>query len=99
MRVFLYSAAAALLASTGAATATAKPSKGAHPRLSQAMNSMVLDATGHNDGQPPGQSNRPADPDMGDDNAAQEAILTVCFKNTPAAQRSAICDREPVSPN
>ena len=48
--------------------------------------------------QPPGQSTRPDDPDMGDDNASTQAILTVCTSDTPAAERSAICDRGPMSP-
>ena len=46
---------------------------------------------------PPGQANRPADPDQGDDNASDRAIQVVCSKGTPAAQRSAICP-VPVSP-
>jgi hypothetical protein len=40
---------------------------------------------------PPGQSTRPVDPDQGDDHASPTAILHVCSKSTPAAQRSAIC--------
>ena len=40
---------------------------------------------------PPGQSARPVDPDQGDDHASPTAILHVCSKTTPAAQRSAIC--------
>lgn len=46
---------------------------------------------------PPGQSSRPDDPDRGDDNASDRAIQMVCTKDTPAAQRSAICPK-PVSP-
>jgi len=46
---------------------------------------------------PPGQANRPVDPDRGDDNASDRAIQMVCTKDTPAAQRSAICPK-PVSP-
>lgn len=45
----------------------------------------------------PGQSNRPVDPDRGDDNASGRAIQVVCSKSTPAAQRSAICPK-PISP-
>jgi hypothetical protein len=37
------------------------------------------------------QTGRPADPDQGDDHASDRAIEIVCSKNTPAAQRSAIC--------
>ena len=49
---------------------------------------------------PPGQVKRPDDPDMGDDRAALRAILEVCYKETPAADRSAICDSsgDPDSP-
>lgn len=38
------------------------------------------------------QSHRPVDPDMGDDRASLVAIQKVCAKDTPAADRSAICD-------
>jgi hypothetical protein len=41
---------------------------------------------------PQAQGASTSDPDMGDDNASQNAIQTVCTKDTPAAQRSAICD-------
>ena len=37
------------------------------------------------------------DPDQGDDNASARAKEVVCTKDTPAAQRSAICDT--ASPN
>jgi hypothetical protein len=47
---------------------------------------------------PPGQSSRPADPDQGDDHASATAIAVVCSKDTPAAQRSAICPT-PISPD
>lgn len=47
---------------------------------------------------PPGQSKRPSDPDQGDDNANPMALATVCSKDTPAAERSAICTQTPVSP-
>lgn len=46
---------------------------------------------------PPGQAKRPVDPDQGDDHASARAIAVVCSKDTPAAQRSAICP-VPVSP-
>ena len=65
--------------------------------LIQTLNAMATGLHGHS-GIPPGQLTRPNEPDMGDDNAAREAILTVCTKDTPAAQRSAICDGEPISP-
>ena len=37
------------------------------------------------------QTGRPVDPDQGDDHASQNAIDKVCNKDTPAAERSAIC--------
>jgi hypothetical protein len=42
------------------------------------------------------RSSQSADPDQGDDHAAARAIQIVCSKDTPAAQRSAICQN--VSP-
>ena len=65
--------------------------------LIDTLNAMA-NGLGNNNNSPPGQDGRPDDPDMGDDNAAREAILTVCTKDTPAAERSAICDGEPISP-
>ncbi|MDP9423986.1 MAG: hypothetical protein M3Q19_14345 [Pseudomonadota bacterium] len=41
--------------------------------------------------QQPGQFNPKADGDQGDDHANPRAILRVCSKDTPAAQRAAIC--------
>lgn len=40
---------------------------------------------------------RDIDPDQGDDNASDRAIDEVCTKDTPAADRSAICDSSPIS--
>jgi hypothetical protein len=100
MKLFAYLTTAALLGSTSA-TVAAQPQQ--NPRqqgqqsLLNALNGVVM--IGLSQGKsPPGQSTRPDDPDQGDDNAARRAILEVCFKNTPAAQRSAICDGSPVSP-
>jgi hypothetical protein len=45
---------------------------------------------------PPGQANRP-DVSQGADHASDRAIQVVCTKDTPAAQRAAICPR-PISP-
>ena len=59
--------------------------------LKKGLDAMIAIAS------PPGQANRPADPDQGDDNASDRAIQVVCSKGTPAAQRSAICP-VPVSP-
>lgn len=91
------SAGTVLLVLGGTTAALGKPAEpnNATPErvLEQALETMA-----DNGGSPPGQSNRPSDPDMGDDNAAFRAITTVCFKDTPAAERSAICDREPINP-
>ena len=101
MKLFIYSTAAALLASAGAATAAkSSQAQGNQPeeQLGQALDDMVTNASG-NGSSPPGQSTRPDDPDQGDDNASDQAIFEVCYKDTPAADRSAICDQgSPVSP-
>ena len=55
-------------------------------------------ATAANTMSPQAQNAPKSDPDMGDDNASENAIQVVCTKDTPAAQRSAICDA-PESPN
>ncbi|HVM38203.1 MAG TPA: hypothetical protein VM265_07445 [Sphingomicrobium sp.] len=86
-------ATAALIMSSGAAQADAgKSGKSSSGDLQSALKQMMAPAM------PPGQMSRPADPDMGDDRASAKAILVVCSKDTPAAQRSAICPRVPVSP-
>ena len=46
---------------------------------------------------PPGQTKKKPEHDQGDENASDRAKERVCTKNTPAAQRSAICPR-PNSP-
>ena len=87
----LIAAGAALALAAGSAPGLAKKSEGADVLLN-ALESMK------NGSSPPGQSKRPVDPDQGDDNAALRAISEVCTKDTPAAQRSAICPGPPVSP-
>jgi hypothetical protein len=72
-------------------TALAKDAKGvAH--LNQALAAVA--ATAQSQSPPP----KTVDKDQGDDHASPTAILKVCSKNTPAAQRSAICPTG-VSPN
>ena len=84
--------AAAAFAMMGAQSAAAKPADGSD-ELRQTLMKMVSQGD-----QPPGQTKRPDDPDQGDDNASMTAITTVCTMETPAAERSAICDRSPTSP-
>ena len=64
--------------------------KSATSDLKKGLDAMIASAS------PPGQANR-SDRDQGDDNASDRAIQVVCSKDTPAAQRSAICPR-PLSP-
>ncbi len=93
----LATAALALTFAFGGSVAAAQNSPPNQPdgkeRLLRGLDAMV--SQGDN---PPGQSKRPHDPDQGDDNASPRAIFVVCNMDTPAAQRSAICDRGPVSP-
>ena len=96
MKFAVSSVVIGLVALAGTA-AVAKPGEGGNAKPEQAL-LKSLNAIVQNGVNPPGQSKRPNDPDMGDDNAALRAILVVCTKDTPAAQRSAICDRPPVSP-
>lgn len=95
MKIIGVTAAAACLALSGAQAAAAKPVDGAEQLR------KGLAALAHQANQPPSQSARPDDPDMGDDNASDRAFFVVCVRNadTPAAERSAICDRSPVSPD
>lgn len=86
MRVIVYAAAAVSMAIAGSASAQAKNDE------------SVNTSQGNAPATPPGQNNRPDDPDQGDDNAALNAILKVCSKDTPAARRAAICDNIPDSP-
>jgi hypothetical protein len=58
--------------------------------LKKGLDAMIASAS------PPGQANR-TDRDQGDNHASDRAIQVVCTKDTPAAQRSAICPR-PISP-
>lgn len=97
MRMIGIATAAAALALAGAQSAAAKPDKQDNG-ANQLRNTLVTMVNQHS--HPPGQSKRPDDPDMGDDNAAARAIFVVCVRNdTPAAQRSAICDGEPITPH
>ena len=66
------------------------PNKSTTSDLKKGLDAMIASAS------PPGQANR-TDRDQGDDNASDRAIQVVCTKDTPAAQRSAICPR-PISP-
>ena len=91
MRILIIAVAALALA-TGSTAGLAKESQGADGLL-KALKSMNSGSA------PPGQSKRPVDPDQGDDNAALRAIAEVCTKDTPAAERSAICPGEPISPD
>ena len=94
MKTFLYITAGLGLSLGGVASA-APPQKS--PQSEKTAAKTLVRALF---GTPPAQSTRPDDPDQGDDNAALNAILEVCYKDTPAAERSAICEdeREPVSP-
>lgn len=92
MRRIAAATAALFLASGVTGAASAKPGN-AQGELKDTMRAMVTQ-----EGVPPGQQARPDDPDQGDDNAAERAIFEVCTNDTPAAQRSAICDRAPLSP-
>ena len=75
----------------------AAPAKSDVSALKKGLDSIRLASSPPGQGTPPGQANRPVDPDQGDDNASLNAINIVCNKDTPAAQRSAICNR-PISP-
>lgn len=85
------SAAAAATLLLGGSLSAAPPVKGDGPEAEPSTQSSSET--------PPGQLKRPADPDMGDEMAALAAKLQVCSKETPAADRSAICPapEEPVS--
>jgi len=82
-----------LLATIAAATPSLAKDK-ANPSpandLRKTLQSMVQNNV------PPGQNKQTVDRDQGDDHASARAIEVVCSKDTPAAQRSAICT--PVSP-
>lgn len=83
-----------LVAATAVQAKDQKPAstpKNGTVELKKGLDAMVAAAS------PPGQANRPVDPDQGDDNASDRAIQVVCSKDTPAAQRSVICPT-PISP-
>lgn len=78
----------------GTAVAKDKPAQqAAPPVLTKALNAAVTAQAA-----PPGQAKPKVDRDQGDDNASDRARNVVCTKDTPAAQRSAICDGFVVSP-
>jgi hypothetical protein len=58
--------------------------------LAKALNAAVT---------PPGQAKNADSPSQGAEHASQRAIDVVCSKDTPAAQRAAICQGPPVSPD
>jgi hypothetical protein len=93
MKTFMMLAAALGVASSAAALAKgpAKDAPGQKPdaTLAKALNAAVT---------PPGHTKEKVDRDQGDDHASDRAREVVCSKDTPAAHRSAICDRPPVSP-
>jgi hypothetical protein len=85
-------------------TATAVAFAGATPVGAQATSAQraaviqdALRSTAALSANSPEASRRPQDGDQGDDSAAALAKLRVCTKDTPASQRSAICNRVPVS--
>lgn len=88
-----YIALVALFGMSIPAGASAKPAASQMPpaELTQALNAMAPAAT------PPGQTKKKPEHDQGDENASDRAKERVCTKDTPAAQRSAICPR-PGSP-
>ena len=94
MKALLASVALLLLAAGTSVQAKdqkpAGPAKYRTADLKKGLDAMIASAS------PPGQGNR-VNRDQGDDNASDRAIRVVCTKNTPAAQRSAICP-VPVSP-
>ena len=74
----------ASLTMSGAALAKDKPADKTAP-LNKALTTVVATATASS---PPAKT---VDKDQGDDHANPGAILKVCNKDTPAAQRAAIC--------
>lgn len=86
----MYPVAAVSLAFAGNASAESKKDESVSTSQGKQLFSLLFE--------PPGQNNRPDDPDQGDDNASQTAIEKVCSKDTPAARRAAICDNIPDSP-
>ena len=94
MKALPASLALLLLAGTAVQAKDQKPAgppKNGTAELKKGLDAMIAAAA------PPGQANRPVDPDRGDDNASARAIEVVCSKDTPAARRSAICPA-PISP-
>lgn len=87
---------AALLTSSfalGTAAVAGGPPAAAPPSAAKLLNVVLHSIT-----TTAGQSNRPVDPDQGDDNASLVAISHVCSHDNPSATRSAICPT-PISPS
>ena len=78
-------------AAIGTAGLAAGPPQSVSPQLASSVRTALHSMM------PPGQANRPVDPDQGDDNASLRAIQEVCNHDNPSATRSAICPT-PVSP-
>ena len=93
MKAYIALASAFAIISPTVAAAKGAPSPKPPPELIKALDAMAPAAA-----TPPGQTNKKPEHDQGDDNASPRAIERVCTKDTPSAQRSAICPR-PVSPN
>jgi hypothetical protein len=79
-----------LLLAQPIASATAKPSAAQPAAKDTAVLKQGADALIKQAASPPGQPGNPS-PNQGAEHAALRAIQVVCSKDTPAAQRSAIC--------
>ena len=96
MKVLMSSLALAIIL-TGTANAAPNnkpPSRASAGVLKQALRALVTPLAGPTVQVVPG-----VDRDQGDEHASPRAILVVCSKSTPAAQRSAICPTEPITPD
>jgi hypothetical protein len=93
MRAYIVVLVAFAMISPTMATAKPAPVQKPPPELIQALDAMVASQSSPQSAQP-----KQPDHDQGDDNASPRAKSVVCTKDTPAAQRSAICP-QPVSPN
>ena len=97
MKMLLSSLALAALLGGSASAAPKSTPKSQVPRtavLMQGLKAMVAPLMA-----PVVQAAPGVDRDQGDEHASPRAIMVVCSKNTPAAQRSAICNGEPVTPD
>jgi hypothetical protein len=89
MKTLMMLAAAFGVASTAAAPAKGPPAQKPDATLAKALNAAVT---------PPGQAKKADSPSQGAEHASPRAIEVVCSKDTPAAQRAAICQGPGVSP-